>query len=54
MRECKDFFEFLEIHKGELTKQQYKTIRGQAIAGNITGAKKGLARLLKRKGGVAS
>lgn len=31
-----------------LTAQQYKTLRGQAIAGDIAGAKKGLAVLLKK------
>lgn len=30
-----------------LTKHQRKTLRGQAIAGDIEGAKKGLAKLLK-------
>lgn len=30
-----------------LTHQQYKTLRGQAIAGDIAGAKKGLEKILK-------
>lgn len=30
-----------------LTQQQYKTLRGQAIAGDVLGAKKGLEKLLK-------
>ena len=30
-----------------LTQQQYKTLRGQAIAGDVFGAKKGLEKLLK-------
>lgn len=33
-----------------ITKQQYKTIKGQLAAGDIDGASKGLARLLKNKG----
>ena len=32
-----------------LTRQQIKTLRGQAIAGNIDGTIKGLERLLRRK-----
>lgn len=30
-----------------LTQQQYKTLRGQAIAGDVLGAKKGLEKILK-------
>jgi len=32
-----------------LTKQQYKTLRGQIIAGDPTGALKGLRTILDRK-----
>ena len=32
-----------------LTRQQIKTLRGQALAGNIDGAIKGLERILGRK-----
>ena len=32
-----------------LTRQQIKTLRGQALAGDIDGAIKGLERLLERK-----
>ena len=31
-----------------LTRQQLKTLRGQALAGDIAGAEKGLERLLTR------
>jgi hypothetical protein len=31
-----------------LTRQQFKTLRGQALAGDIAGAEKGLERLLTR------
>lgn len=37
----------LKEHKSRLTAQQYRTIRGQIIAGDIQGAEKGLKRLLK-------
>lgn len=33
-----------------LTQQQYKTLRGQAIAGDVLGAKKGLEKILKNVG----
>ena len=32
-----------------LTKQEYRTIKGQLIAGDIEGARKGLDRILARK-----
>ena len=35
--------------KRRITPQQYRTLRGQAIAGDIDGAMKGLARILARE-----
>ena len=35
----------LKTHKKDLTKQQFRTIKGQIISGNIEGAMKGLHRL---------
>ena len=35
--------------KPRLTRQQYRTLRGQVFAGDSTGAMKGLDRLLARK-----
>lgn len=43
----------LKENKQHLTKQQYKTIKGQIIAGDIDGARKGLQRLLNRQKGDA-
>lgn len=40
----------LKENKKHLTKQQYRTIKGQLIAGDIEGASKGLNRLLKKCG----
>ena len=40
----------LKENKKRLTKQQYRTIKGQMIAGDIEGANKGLNRLLKKCG----
>ena len=42
-------FKELKKHKNQLTKQQYRTIKGQLIAGDITGGMKGLKRLLNKK-----
>jgi hypothetical protein len=33
---------------GIITRQQYDTIRGQAVNGDLNGAEKGLKKLLKR------
>lgn len=35
--------------KRRITPQQYKTLRGQAIAGDIDGATKGLAKVLRAR-----
>ena len=36
------------VHKhGRITKQQLKTLRGQALSGNLEGAQRGLLKLLK-------
>lgn len=40
----------LKENKKYLTKQQYRTIKGQLIAGDIEGANKGLNRLLRKCG----
>ena len=40
----------LEVMKRYLSTQEYKTIRGQINAGDIEGAKRGLDRLLKKRG----
>ncbi len=42
------FLEHLKMQRERLTKQQYKTILGQAMAGDIVGANKGLIKLLSR------
>ena len=46
--EQKDFILKLKAHKKFLTKQQFKTIRGQALAGDVIGADKGLEKLMER------
>ena len=39
----------LDACNGHLTPQQYKTLRGQILAGDAVGALAGLQRLLKRR-----
>lgn len=43
------FLKHLKKQRERLTTQQYKTIRGQALAGDIDGANKGLYKLLERR-----
>lgn len=38
----------LRLHEREMTPQEYRTLRGQALAGDIDGAEKGLARVMRR------
>lgn len=39
----------LERNKHRLTRQQFKTLRGQCLAGDTEGAKKGFYRLMKKR-----
>ncbi len=41
----------LKANRRYLTRQQYRTIKGQAFAGDIRGAEKGLYKLLERRCG---
>ena len=38
----------LDKNKHRLTRQQYKTIRGQCLAGDVDGAIKGFYRLMRK------
>ena len=44
-----DFF-IKSLKQYGLTKQQIKTLRGQALSGNLDGARKGIARLIEKGG----
>lgn len=35
--------------RSKLTPQQYRTLKGQILAGDVEGAEKGLAKLLRRR-----
>ena len=39
----------LKVWKPYLTLQQYRTLKGQAVHGDVAGAEKGLQRLLQRR-----
>lgn len=43
----------LKGSKARLTRQQYKTLRGQIIAGDDIGAMKGLTKILNQKEGAS-
>lgn len=49
--ELERFMKTLKANKGNLTRQQFRTIKGQAFAGDIKGAEKGLYKLLERRCG---
>ena len=44
------FIGVMDGYKRYLTSQEFKTMKGQALAGDVDGARRGLNRLLKRKG----
>ncbi len=46
--ELTEFMELLRQRRHRLTSQQRRTIKGQALAGDVKGALKGLRRILKR------
>lgn len=48
-KELKQCFLLLKDYRYRLTKQQKKTFKGQILAGDYEGFKKGLAKVLKRK-----
>lgn len=39
----------LDKNKNKLTRQQYRTLRGQCLAGDVAGAIKGYHRILRRR-----
>lgn len=49
--ELTEFLESLKKSKRNLTKQQYRTIKGQALKGNVMDARKGLQKVLMRRCG---
>ena len=49
--ELTEFMKILKCNKQNLTCKQFRTIKGQAFAGDIAGAKKGLDKVLERRCG---
>lgn len=49
--ELTEFMKKLKVNKKNLSRQQLRTIKGQAFAGDIAGAEKGLYKLLERRPG---
>lgn len=47
--ELRLFRNALRLHKEKLTRQQLLTLKGLAKSGNVTGAYKGLKKILERK-----
>lgn len=39
----------LKANRGRLTQQQFRTLKGQVLAGDIAGAQKGLQKILKQR-----
>ncbi len=44
-----EFFKLLKANKKSLSVQQYKTIKGQALKGNVADVRRGLHRVLMRR-----
>lgn len=42
------FMAQLELSRGKLTRQEYKTLQGQALHGDVCAAVKGLNKILRR------
>ena len=49
--ELSQFLDTLKLNRKNLTRQQYRTIRGQALKGDMADARKGLHKVLKRRCG---
>lgn len=49
MKSDVSFWKELKDNKPFLSKQQYRTIKGQAVKGNIMDARKGLKRVIARR-----
>lgn len=45
---AREFLERLRKVQSKLDTQTYKTLRGQALSGDVQGAEKGLQRILRR------
>ena len=46
------FMKLLKSHRCSLSRQQYLTLKGQALSGDVMAATKGLQKLLRRRATV--
>lgn len=49
--ELDKFLEHLKGNKNKMSQQEYRTIRGQALMGNVMDARKGMQRVVRRRSG---
>ena len=49
--ELDEFLEHLKGNKNKMSQQEYRTIRGQALKGNVMDARKGMQRVVRRRSG---
>ena len=52
MKADNNFWRELKQQRSNMTKQQYRTIKGQAVSGKVLDARKGLQKVLKRRNGA--
>ena len=52
MKADNSFWRELKQQRNNMTKQQYRTIKGQAVSGKVLDARKGLQKVLKRRNGA--
>ncbi|ERJ90810.1 hypothetical protein RUMCAL_02746, partial [Ruminococcus callidus ATCC 27760] len=52
MKADTQFWRDLKANRQKMTKQQYRTIKGQAVSGKVLDARKGLQKVLKRRNGA--
>lgn len=50
MKADNNFWRELNNNRPHMTRQQYNTIKGQAKAGQIDAARKGIQKILRRRG----
>lgn len=51
-RRARTAMEVIRRHRDAMSGQEYRTLRGQALAGDIDGAIAGLERIMRRQGGI--
>ena len=49
MKADNNFWRELKQQRSNITKQQYRTIKGQAVKGNMDAARKGMLRIQQRR-----